>query len=131
MCFWAIGPFADLGAGEEGDGENDGGHAGDFSGFEVLAEEEDAEQDGDDGVDVGVGGDLGDGDVLQEVDVAGVADEGAAGDEPGLAPSAGRFQWAWGQRPRMVAMRVLKMPAKIICQAAATKLLTGSRLRRE
>ena len=44
-------------------------------------EEEGSEKDGDDGVDVGVGGDFGDGDVLEEVDVGGVADEGAEGDE--------------------------------------------------
>ena len=46
-------------------------------------EDEDAEEDGNDGVDVGVGGDLGDGDVLEQVDEAGIADEGTSCDEPG------------------------------------------------
>ena len=79
-----MGRFAfDLGGRYQGDGDDHQGHTDVFGGDEVFVEEEEAEQDGDHGVDVGVGGDFADGDVGDEPDVGGVADPGAEDDQVG------------------------------------------------
>src|ERR1035437_1907858 len=77
------GEWGGSGAGENdrGDREEDDDHAEDFRWGEALVEEDDAEQDGDHRVDEGVGGDLGHGDVLEQVDVRGEADYGAEDSE--------------------------------------------------
>ncbi len=61
---------------DHGHGGDDDRHAKNFRRDEALTKDEDAEDYSDDGVDKGVGGDLGDGDVLQQVGEAGEADDG-------------------------------------------------------
>ena len=62
-------------SGDEDDREDDDYRAGEHEGVHLFAVEDAAEDDGDDGVDVTVGGDLGDGDVLEQPDVGGEADQ--------------------------------------------------------
>src|ERR1035437_7632755 len=63
------------------DGDEDDDHAGEFGGGEALVQGDDADEYCDDRVDERVGGDLGDGDVLQQVDVCRKADHRSEGGE--------------------------------------------------